>query len=126
MTAIFGFDPADALRVLADELDAHPHLPRPEFIAVHLPHAPDLPITASFRFEKAQDTGDRRANVAAVDAWAAAWGARVEPQISGNRGCRTQVGGVQIRALRPAYEPRDLDEPGRHPEHTHRATPDAA
>lgn len=125
MTAPHAYDPASALRVLADELDAHPDLPRPEFIAIYHPYAPDVPVAASFRFEKAEDVGERRANVAVVDAWAAAWGAPIEPQVSGNRVCRTHVGGVQIRALRPAYEPRDLDETSRCSEHlthlTHRA-----
>jgi hypothetical protein len=116
MTALYHYDAASALRVLADALDAHPDLPRSEFIAVHSPYAPDVPVAASFRFEKAEDADERRANVAAVESWAKAWGAPITPQVGGNRGCQTEIDGVQIRALRPAYEMHELDD-GCHHEH---------
>jgi hypothetical protein len=127
MTTPHAYNAADALRIVAEELDAHPGLPRPEFIAIHGPYAADVLVAASFRFEKAEDAHERRANVAAVDAWATVWGAPVEPQVGGNRGARTHIDGIELRALRPAYELRELDEGCRHPEHhTHRSVPGAA
>ena len=124
MTTPHDYDAANALRVLADELDAHPDLPRPAFIALHRPYSRSVPVGASFRFEKAEDAHERRANIAAVEAWATAWGAPVEPQVGGNRGACTQIDGVQIRALRPVYG--DLGDGCTCPEHcAHRAAPAA-
>jgi hypothetical protein len=111
------YDAARALRVVAHELDAHPNLPRPGFVAVHRPYAHGDPVCASFRFEEDEDAHARRSNVAAVEAWAAAWGAPITGQIGGSRGCHTEIDGVLIRVVRPAYDARDLDDGCHCPKH---------